>query len=229
MELKLNRSEKSTGVEKYPLPSTVDGIISLLREIMMKSVQRIEIDVNHPIRVVRNLEKDDPLLREAEVGLYGTLRQAEFIEYYSEGASPFQAVVDMMQLMHKEGRYPICWATGAGDGGLLSQWMEWKERGMPSGTEALLGLPVKKIGELPEDVLILCGSEYPSAEETEITLAVKVAIELSREPNELRTEPVRKVDDPVRVNPRKLTSAAGELALAAGGLRSTKWVPPDQH
>ena len=43
----LNKSELKTKVEKYPLPDSIDGVCSLLREILTPgSVQRVEIDVD---------------------------------------------------------------------------------------------------------------------------------------------------------------------------------------
>ena len=229
MASKSSKSEpRSTRVEKYPLPGTVEAILSLMREIIEGgSVQRIEMDVDLPVRVVRNVAPEDPMMQEVSIGLKGVLRQVEFVEYYSEDASPYQVVVDMMQLLHKEGRYPICWATGYGDLNTLDQWLEWKERGMPAGTEYLLGIPVKILDDLPEDTLILGGSEYPSAEAEEITLAVKTAIEVRSEDDERK--PAREADDPVRPSARQCPSTASQLALAAGELHRVEWSEPDQH
>jgi len=215
-------------VEKYPLPGTVESIMTLIREIMEKgSVQRIELDVGLPVRVVRSAVAGDPLLEEYDLGLKGVLRQVECVEYYSENASSFQVVVDMMQLLQKEGVHAVCWATGPNETDLLEQWLEWKERGMPSGTSRLLGLPVRIVDDLPEDSLILCGSEYPSAETNEISVAIKAAIETRSE--DVRPEPVRKTNDPVRPRAKRSSPTAGQLALAAGELRTVEWDPPDRH
>jgi len=228
MESKSTKSRPSNRVEKYPLPGSVEGIISLMREIMENgSVERIELDINLPVRVVRTVDPEDPMMQEVSIGLKGALRQVDFIEYYSEGASPYQVVVDMMQLLHKEGRHPVCWATGLNEQGLLDQWLEWKERGMPAGTDYLLGIPVRILDDLSEDTIILCGSEYPSAEAEEVTLAVKAAIEIRREDER---EPVNREvhDDPVRPSAGECRPTAGQLALSAKGLRRVDWQPPDQ-
>jgi hypothetical protein len=230
MESKSNKSESRSRVEKYPLPSSVTSILSLIKDIMEEgSVQRIELDVSLPVRVVRTIAVGDPMMEEVDIGLKGILRQVEFIEYYSEGATPFQVVVDVMQLLHKEGRHPTCWVTGPSEQNptLLDQWLEWKERGMPAGTDHLLGLPVQTVDDLQEDVLILCGSEYPSADTDEITLAIKTSIELGSEHE--RAEPIRKADDSVRTDSGEHPSTASQLALAAGSLRRVEWHPPDQH
>lgn len=223
MESKSSRSR----VEKYPLPGTVKGITSLVEEIMLEgSVERIELDVALPVRVVRQVPTGDPISEEFDVGLKGTLRQADFIEYYSEGATPYQVVVDMMQLLHKESRYPVCWVTGISEQepSTLDLWLEWQERGMPSGTEYLLGLPVKTVDDLPDSVLILCGSEFPNAEQEEITMAIKAAIEF-RSGDERESIVGEVHDDSVRAGSRECGPTASQLALAAGGLRRVDWNP----
>lgn len=213
-------------VEKYPLPATTDGIVSLVREVLSQGkVQRIELDNENDVRVLRELEAEDPDLVEPDVSLDGALRNVEMIEYSSEGASSFQVVVDMTQLMRHENHHCICWAIGTGDD-LLEQWLEFRERGMPSDINFLLNLPVRRLRSLPEDTLILCGSKYPGAEAEEVTLAVKAAVEIRRS-NELeRPVQSRPSDDRVGNGPTERPSTASQLAIAAGGLRRTKWIPP---
>lgn len=226
MESKLSKSNQSMKVEKYPLPGNVEGIVSLVREILIAGgVQRLEIDINLPIRVVRQAQEDDATFEEVDIGLGGTLRQIDIVEYYSEGATPFQVVVDMMQLIHNESRHPICWVTGSISE--LPKWMEWKERGMPNSTGALFGLPVRQVQDIPEDVLILCGSEYQSADDNEVTLAVKAVMEQGNDNErqvERRGSPIREADDRVRASATERPATAGQLALAAGGLRRTAWI-----
>jgi hypothetical protein len=200
----------------------VDAIISLIRDILCQgSVQRIELDVNHPVRVVRGVVDGDPLMQEAQVGLEGQLRQVDITEYYSEEASPFQVVVDMMQLVHCERKYPVCWVVSVEGQGFLDEWLEWDIRGMPSGSSYLLGLPIKKVDGLTKDVLILCGSEYMGADVDELTLAVKTTMEIRSE-DEQRDQPNREADDRVRDNSRGHASSIGQLALASRGLRKVE-------
>ena len=82
----MNKSNLRTRVEKYPLPATVDGICSLFREVMSGgSVQRIEFDINTPVRVIRALQEDDPDLQEPNIGWEGALRNLEdLLEYTVE-------------------------------------------------------------------------------------------------------------------------------------------------
>jgi len=207
--------------EKYPLPSTIDGIISLFRELMNEgNVQRIEFDTSAPVRVLRLVEADDPSLLEPSLDLDGVLRNVNMLEYISEDASSFQVLVDMMQLLNFEKKHCICWAVGSGED-LLSEWLEFERRGMPDEVMSLLNLPVRRLRSLPEDTLILCGAEYPGAYPEEITLAVKTAIEIRRPHDEANAQK-RQSDDTVWHDPTKRPPAARELALTAGGLRKTR-------
>src|SRR3990172_10583486 len=71
----LTKSELKTKTEKYPLPTTVDGICSLVREILAAGrVQRLEIDVSQPVRVTRALASQEVGLEEPSLDLEGALR-----------------------------------------------------------------------------------------------------------------------------------------------------------
>lgn len=221
----LSKSNSRLKIEKYPLPDSIDGILSLLREIMSAGqVQRIEFSTDSPVRVSRVVQDEgDPDLVEPNLGLDGVLRNIEMVEYFSEDATQYQVLVDMMQIIRKEGLNCVCWATGLDEDDLLNRWLEFDERGMPSGVEYLLDRPVFRIKSLPEDTLILCGSNYPSAEHNELTVAVKTAIEVRRPKNEQQRLTVRKASDPVRDSPPEYGSAVGQLEIAPGGLRTVDW------
>jgi hypothetical protein len=222
-----SKSDLKTKIEKYPLPSTVDGICSLVREILGPGlVQRIEIDINNPVRVIRALDTKETDLEEVDIDLEGALRNVAMIEYTSEDASPFQIVYDMMVLVEQEKLNAVCWATGASEA-FLCDWFELGPRGMPSNMRRLLGLPIHTLNTLPEDTLILCASPYPSAEASEISLAIKTAIEIRRPKHvdEQRVVRSRKADAPVRNDPTQRRQTAGELALATGGLHPVPWKP----
>jgi hypothetical protein len=185
------------------------------------SVQRIEVAMDSPVRVSRIVENGDPDLQEPNISLDGVLRNIEMIEYASEKASPFQVLVDMTQLVRREGLNCVCWATGVDEENLLNRWLEFEERGMPAGVEYLLDRPIHRLRSLPEDTLILCGSNYPSADHTELTLAVKTAIEVRRPKNERLSS--RSSDDSIRTGSKEYGPATGQMAIASGGLRRVDW------
>jgi len=203
-------------VEKYPLPPGLEGILSLMREILSSGrVQKVELELGKPVRVSR--EVDDGSILEPDVNLDGQLRNIEIVEYVSEGASPFQVVVDMMQFIRKEQLHCVCWASGDAD---IDGWLEFKERGMPSDPNYLLNLPVHHLRSLPSDALILCGSRYPGAEIEEISLAVKATVEIRRPNNDNRQIPNREADGTVGASSQRGPSAVDQLALAARTLRT---------
>jgi hypothetical protein len=223
-----SRSDK-TKVERYPLPKTVDGICSIVRDILLGgAVQRMELDVDEPlIRVVRTIT--DVGLEEPEIGLDAALRNVgTLIEYSSAGASSYQILVDMYLLVQQRNLIGACWAAGTGDEDLLTQWLELVERGMAPETPGLLGLPLHFLKSLPEETLILCASRYPNPEPSEITLAVRTAIELRRghEP-ELRVS--SSPDDRVGDGTEEHGAAADRLEDATPELFLPAWGQPSEH
>jgi len=226
-----NKSKTRVKVEKYPLPPTVDGICSMIREILAPGlVQRIELDIDSPIRVTRSVPLEDGKeLEDDDVDLEAVLRNIEMIEYTSENASPFQVIFDMMQLVNNEKLNPVFWVGGTGSEKLIDEWLELRTRGMPGGLNRLLGIPVQRIKSLSEDTLILCASLYPSAGVDELSLAVKTAIEIRRPSHDTqRTAPCGQVDDSVRRDSGASDSPAHQLAAVARGLHKVDWKPDGQ-
>lgn len=226
-----SRSSLRTKIEKYPLPATVDGICSLIREILAQGlVQRIELDTQNPVRVIRAVaEGEGADLDEEELDLEGVLRNIEMIEYTSDDASPFQVVFDMMHLAHKENLNSVCWVIGAGGEKTLDEWLELKSRGMAAGMGKLMGLPIHHAKSLPEDTLILCASQYPSAGFEELSLAIKTAVEIRRPANvNQRITDSSKTNDSVRGNPPDNSTTTHQLAAATRGLRRVDWKPTSQ-
>lgn len=220
----MGKSEVHT--EKYQLPATIDGICALVREVLSGGhVKRLELDNDDAfVRAHRWVEVDG--LTEDEVTWDGALRNVLVMqEYYSEGASSFQVVADMMFLAMEEGVHNTCWVTGTGGPKLLRQWFDVDKRKLPVGDiNSLLGLPLHRVKSLPDETLILCCSKYPSADPTEISMAVKTTIDLRREPD----APGNKDADSGRGHPQEHPSAARQLAFGTGGLRRVSWRPASE-
>ena len=227
-------SKSKVRKEKYPLPEDSESIIALVRSILEGGrVQRIELDINGPVRVLREVEIEDPDLVEPDINLDAALRNTEMIEYSSEGAESFQVLVDMMLLAQSKRPYCICWATGAGEY-LIPEWLELEARGMRlMGVDTLLGLPIHRLRSLPDDTLILCASSNKEADPAEVNFAVKTDIEIRSEDGQARLEqeavyaehpiPGRPIDDPIRAGPQRGPAAASELALTAGRLNTVEF------
>jgi hypothetical protein len=219
-----SRSDK-TRVERYPLPNTIDGICSTIRDVLSGgSVQRMELDVDEPlIRVVRTIT--DVGLEEPDIGWDAALRNVEvMLEYSSENASSFQVLVDMFLLVQQKKLIAACWAAGTGDEGLLDKWLELVDRGMPPQIPGLLGLPIYFLKSLPEESLILCASRYPNPEPNEISFAVRTAIELRRSHDPERVAG-GEVADSIRSDSREHPTTVDQLEVVAGELFLPSWGP----
>jgi len=210
--------------EKYALPDTIDGICSLVREILSGGhVKSLELDNDDSFARARrwseNLE-----LEEDSVSWDGALSNVPVLqEYYSDGAEPFQIVVDMMLLAQQENMYGIGWAIGVDGEDLLRKWFDVDGRKLPvSRIDSLLGVRVKRLKSLPEDTLILCCSKYRSEDPEDIVMAIKTSMELEKE------DETRSFKDAGRgrSNPKEHGSTTGQLVLTAGGLRRVPWKPP---
>lgn len=211
--------------EKYQLPATVDGICALVREILSGGhVKRLELDNDDALaRAYRWIEETG--LVEDEVTWDGALRNVPaMVEYYSDGATSFQVVVDMMLLAQDEGLHCSCWVVGVGGTDLLRKWFEVDRRKLKvDSIDSLLGFPVYPVKSLPPETLILCCSKYPSADPTEVSMAIKTSIDLGRE----RDAQVNEDASRGRNHTQECPPATGQLALNPRGLRRIAWRPPD--
>jgi hypothetical protein len=170
---------------------------------------------------------EDDGLSEDVVSWDAALRNVpSMVEYYSDGATSFQVVVDMMLLAQRDGLVAIGWVTGIEEESLLRHWFEIGTRAMPVGDiDFLLCLPVHRIKSIPEETLILCCSKYGDADPEEVTVAIKTTIQLR---NEDDTVAVDKDVDRSGNHSQEHSAAAGQLALSTGGLREVPWDPPSE-
>ena len=208
-----------TKTDKYPLPSTVDGICALVRKVLTEgTVQRLELDVDDVVRVTREVPPNE--MDEPDVDWDAALRNvASFLEYHSEGASPFQVLVDMALLVANEGLRCSAFVIGANSH--IEEWLDLSRRGMPGLSGALLGIPIQVVDFLPGETIILCASLYPSGDPSEVSFAVKATMEILDEPSQTGSE----TPDRGRSDSTELDTAADQLEVIAGGLRSVRWEP----
>lgn len=212
-------SSNSRRIEKHLLPSTTDGICALLRDVLSQGrVQRIELDVDDTfVRVVREVE--DHELAEDEVSWDGALRNVStMVEYNNENSSWAYTIADMFLLCQQDRLRAIAWVIGAGEDNLLRRWLEIDRRNLPitSPIRELYGLPVYTVRSLPEETLILCCSKYAGAEPSEITLAIKTAMEV-------RDAAHHEVTYRGGTDPKECADSDVVLALSPRGLRSVAW------
>jgi hypothetical protein len=217
-----NKSKRQ--IERYALPNSVDGICALVRQVLEGGhVERLELDNNDAyVRAIRWVEHND--LEEPDVTWDGALRNmSSFLEYSSEGASPFQVVVDMTILASSKGLKAACWVTGIGGRDLLLQWFNLHERGMPTTAfRTMVGIEVTELKSLPPETLILCCSDITNAEPSELTLVIKTTIDLRGSHVEDSVEDVR-ADGRVGNHPQEHSPATYQLALNPRDLPRVPW------
>jgi len=217
-------SKSKKQLERYGLPTTIDGICALIRQTLENGhVHRLEMDNDDAyVRVWRWVEKQD--LEEPDVTLDGALRNMEsFTEYSSDGASAFQVLVDMMLLCTSKGLKPTCWVIGLGGHALLQQWLLLDERDMPLVSCAtLLGRPAVELKSIPTETLILCCSDVPDAEPSEITLVIKTTVDVRGTYVEDSIQGGR-VDDRGGDSTKEYSSAVNPLAHDPRELRRVPW------
>ena len=145
------------------------------------------------------------------------------IEYSSEGASAYQVLVDLLQLVSAEELHALRWITGDGGPEFINQWLELSERGMPKHNGLLLGLPILEISSLPTETLVLCAAQWPSAGPEEISFAVKTVMEVVKHEEQRRSIPSSEIANPVGNFAGKCASTVEGLAITARGLRRVPW------
>jgi hypothetical protein len=225
MSLTSSRFEKNLKREDHPLPSTVEGILDLLRSVMSSGVVRkIVVEEGRPIVAYRDSGEGD--LEEEELTLDAALRNCELLEYANDTATSFETVCDMMYVLQMNGLHPVCWVTGPGNGEILVRWFQFLERGMPGRHDqmaVLQGFPIKRVKTISEDVLILCGSRYRDGDIVDIEFGVKAGIELRSSQDDNTTG--READDPVWNDPGESPPAARHVAPPSGGEPERGWSP----
>jgi hypothetical protein len=227
----LNKSDNQShlGREEYPLPPTVDGICSLVRNCLEGGlVQRVHIENGRPVVIYRELPEGE--FDEGGSSIDGVLRNMELLEYapagYASGtASPFEMLFDIFYVIASRGLVPMRFFSGTGGRKLLERWLMLEERGLPPmrNNPTIIGVPLTRLLSMPEETLILCGAPYADSSNEEIALGVKITLEVRDEQPEEISETV----DRVRDNPRERPAGTGKLEEAAGGSSGDAWVPPN--
>lgn len=193
MVLESSRFDAPVVKETYDLPGSLGEILQLLEGILAGGgVQSLELEVGKPVKVFRATRSHPE-----ENDLDGVLRNVELFEYLAEDHTSIDKLFGMLNLISSEGLFPACWATGPDVRGILDQWLFVDRLGLRTGVENLMGVPVKRVKSLDEDVLILCGSREIVSSVDDIVLAIKTDIEMRGEDYE-RDEPSREVDGGVR-------------------------------
>jgi hypothetical protein len=191
--------------EDYPMPSTAEGVLELVRQILAQpgAVEKIVIENKQPVRVHRWVEPDP--MHEGPITLDGALRNSEMIEHVPvDGESVASTLVKMVSRVQYERLSPMCWVTGPNVERVLSTWLS-----------SVVALD-------PEETLILCAAGVKDADFKDIKVTVKTAIELR---GESHGDSSRTVAHSVRDRATERITAVTEVGLVGPGGGGEGWKP----
>lgn len=158
------------------LPSTVDGILEKVRQILlMGEVQSLSLKMKEPIVyqiLVHGTEEVSPSESTqgfAELSLMDIVRNTKMddFQYVSETISPHKLVMDMWRNLEVHDWYVTHILISS------HQPLFWPWLGIEFAPEVFLGARVEQSDEVNPDVFLLCGARSRLAAITEIGLVLK--------------------------------------------------------
>jgi len=209
--------------EDYNLPSTKDGIVELVRNIIDGgAIHKIVIELGKPVFAYRMA----PLTycEEGDLDLEAAMNNAYVDEYLNSEPSPPEVLFDMMQLVHAKKLLPLCFVTGyTTSTPVLDMWLDLEGKGLPAseGVETIFGVPVEIVGFLPPETLLLCGAPYVEAEYRDISYVVKATMEIGDGRNQADSE----ADAGIGSDPEGRSQPDDRVEAAPGGGVGSGWVP----
>lgn len=173
--------------EEYPLPSTKtsDIVDAVQQALSLDGVFKIVVESGQPMLVYRK-RGDDPL-DEDDVTLDGALRNSEIIEYDVASKSSLEVIFGMLQRVGRDRLYPICWATGLEQEGVLRHWTNQIDKSIPDLGILPFGIPVVRVKTLPEDTIILCAAARHEGDYQDVVVGIKAIMETHHAVEEKRT------------------------------------------
>lgn len=177
----LGQDKKTLVTGQLPLPTTIDGILGAVRQILLKGhVYSIHIDKDHPIEFSRPQLEEEQLipgetpdlssLSPYEVARQGNLMEFDVRLWGLDKEAPIARVAWMMSYVEKWKVLPTHL--------LLSESTKfWTWLGIPSERghklKSFLGMQIEKEKELPSQVFLIFGNEDRLAAAYEAKIIVK--------------------------------------------------------
>ena len=160
-------------VKEFPLPDSVEGIISLIRAALNRGgVQEFILRLGQPVRISRLItDESQPLELFVISDISADIRNLDtFIELETAETIPGMLVSKMLDAVRQRGMVPRAWACNSKLA--LLKWL-----GLPDLTEDVLGVTVHESSDIPVEALVLCAS--PEGMDR-LTFGVKTTMEVSR-------------------------------------------------
>lgn len=159
--------------ETYPLPSSRAEIIKKIEEILAGGrVQKLVVQVSEPIRVERIVpKKADEVFDPAELpedDYAAAVRNSELQDLdVPDGTDPLEAIRRAFVVLRKKDAKAT--AVLARSPVLVADWI-----GSEEAADELFGVRVRYSLEVPEDVVILCGTTDPDDPFSIVTHSVRL-------------------------------------------------------
>lgn len=153
----------------------VDELTTALRKVLNdnKYTQKVVLEVGTPhIYIEKLVPEAEAVDLPKPLTLHDAVRTAKMEEYEVDPKNTvFHVLQDIFEMVQDE-KLEVCFIA-VGNQKRFEKWLEFKlNRSRPN----LFEIPVHVLGEIPEDVFIVCGSSIRDAEFEDITYSVKVAI-----------------------------------------------------
>ncbi len=154
----------------------IDELMAALRRVLSEPVnkytQKIVLEVGAPHIYIEKLVPEDQAVDIPQLSLHDILRTMEMEEYELEdGKTPSQQLWGMLEMVHDKGLQAMMVVAGN-----KSKFQKWLGVRIHNVKPTVFGIPFQLLGELPEDVFVVCGAETRVAEVDDIKYSVKVTI-----------------------------------------------------
>jgi hypothetical protein len=167
-------------VEEVPLPSTVEGTLTVLRRVLAKPyVQSILLRTGYPIEVTWFRDVSDSLaVGEPEEDVDSVLARIPLEELQS-GSELAVMLSEGMRSIEVDGMYPTHLFVGSI--ALFRNYLNLPKTPVFPREESteyyrVMGLKMLEVTSLNEDVVVVCGSPVRLATRTEIGLGIKIGL-----------------------------------------------------
>ena len=149
----------------------VGSLRRLLADPANKYAQKIVLEVGAPHIYVEKLVPEQEAGDIPQLSIHDAIRTNRMEEYEGELAEGFDVLWDMSQTIRAEG-YEIGFIVI----GNKTKFQKWFGRRLVNTDMTFFGVPVRVVPEVPEDVVIMCGTEDRTADVGDIKFSMKVSI-----------------------------------------------------
>jgi hypothetical protein len=154
----------------------VDELVGALRKALSepanKFTQKIVLEVGAPHIYLEKLVPEGEAMDVPQLSLHDAIRTQKMDEYEpTADRSPIQQLWEIFGMVHDEGFEVTDIVVGN-----KNRFQKWLSIRLPPTKMTFFETPVHVVGELPEDVFVVCGAPTKGADVDEIKYSVKGTI-----------------------------------------------------